>query len=149
MTRSLPIFPASNVVALRILPGETNIEAWLGRFALDPLLHRYTALVVSALPAEVRHDLMSDRNFHLCDYEPRAGVGFVVPMRIAHKNRASRSVVLKRTLRHRSDAFVKWLIAHELAHAFLRHGGRWPGEDAEEAADGLAAEWGFPRPSFW
>jgi hypothetical protein len=38
------------------------------------------------------------------------------------------------------------VIAHELAHAHLRNGGRHPEEDPEHAADSLAADWGFPRP---
>jgi hypothetical protein len=69
-----------------------------------------------------------------------------VPVASPRRNRPARSVVLKRTLRHRPLAFVRWLIAHEVAHAHLRHGGRWPGEDPEHAADALAADWGFPRP---
>ena len=63
--------------------------------------------------------------------------------------RSSRSVVLKRTLRRGPTDFVRYVIAHELAHAHLRNGGRYPGEDPEAAADALAAEWGFPRPSKW
>ena len=51
------------------------------------------------------------------------------------------ALVLKRTLRQRPVKFVRWLIAHEVAHAHLRHAGRWPGEDPESAADGLAATW--------
>ena len=54
--------------------------------------------------------------------------------------------ILKRTLRSRPDGFIKWVIAHELAHAHLRNAGRWPGEDPERAADAVAAEWGFARP---
>ena len=42
--------------------------------------------------------------------------------------------------------FLGSLLAHELAHAYLRNEGRWPGDDPEAAADALAAEWGFPRP---
>jgi len=57
-----------------------------------------------------------------------------------------RSVVLKRTLRYRPEEFVRYVIAHELAHAHLRNGGRSPGEDPEVAADSLAEAWGFPRP---
>jgi len=54
--------------------------------------------------------------------------------------------VLKRTLRLRPQPFVRYVIAHELAHAHLRNRGRWEAEDPEHAADALAAEWGFPRP---
>ena len=60
--------------------------------------------------------------------------------------RPGRSVVLKRTTKRRSVPFARWVIAHELAHAYLRHGGRFPNEDPEHAADSLAAEWGFPKP---
>jgi predicted SprT family Zn-dependent metalloprotease len=56
-------------------------------------------------------------------------------------------VVLKRTLLFRSVAFTRYIIAHELAHAHLRNRGRTDQEDPEFAADSLAADWGFPRPS--
>ena len=123
-----------------------DIDPWLAHFQLDAFVHRHAAVVLAGIPSAVREDLMGDPNFHLCDYEPTPGVMMQVPMRLPDKNRASRSIVLKRTLRHRSEAFVTWLIAHEFAHAHLRHGGRTPGEDPEIAADALAAEWGFPKP---
>jgi hypothetical protein len=132
-----------------VVHADTAIDRWLRPFRLDPFVHRYVAIVLSCLPEPVREDLMGDASFHLCDYEPGAGVTMSVPMRLPEKNRASRSVVLKRTLRHRSEPFVKWLIAHEFAHAHLRHGIRFPGEDPESAADALAAEWGFPKPMHW
>jgi hypothetical protein len=102
--------------------------------------------VVEALPAEVRADLMSDPAFVICDYEPDPTRSFQVPMGRPGVNGSGRSVVLKRTLRRREPAFVRWLIAHELAHAHLRNEGRHAGEDPEAAADALAADWGFPRP---
>ena len=88
---------------------------------------------------------MTDPHFTMCDYEPALGPACV---RIGRPGvrRPSRSVVLKRTLRRRPEDFVRWVIAHELAHAHLRNGGRHPGEDPEHAADALAADWGFPRP---
>jgi len=109
-------------------------------------VHLHVAAVLAALPAAVRDDLVEDPNFWLCDYEPGPGVVMHVPMAAPGRNRAGRSVVLKRTLRLRSECFVRWLIAHELAHAHLRHAGRFPGEDPETAADALAAEWSFARP---
>jgi hypothetical protein len=125
---------------------DSKIDRWLTNFRLDPFVHRYVAIVLTEIPELVRDDLMDDPGFHLVDYEPGTGVTMNVPMRVPMKNRASRSVVLKRTLRYRSEAFVKWLIAHEFAHAHLRHGIRFPGEDPESAADALASEWGFPKP---
>ena len=59
----------------------------------------------------------------------------------------SRCVVLKRRLANCLEAFAYYVIAHELAHAYLRNGGWGEIEDAEAAADALAASWGFVRPS--
>ena len=124
-----------------------DLHAWLSRFELDGFLRPHVAAVFGALPPGVRADIVGDPQFHLCDYEPgRAGLH--VPVAAPGRGRPGRSVVLKRTLRHRPPPFVRWLIAHELAHAHLRHAGRWPGEDPEHAADALAAEWGFPKPGW-
>ncbi len=148
MSIPLPILAGATIARINQIGHHSDIEQWLGRFRLDPFVHRHVAMVLALLPGDVRADLMDDPSFHLCDYEPQAGVPFQVPMRLPDRNRASRSVVLKRTLRNRSEPFTKWLIAHELAHAHLRHGGRTPGEDPEYAADALAAEWGFPKPGW-
>ena len=124
-----------------------EIDSWLRPFALDERLHLHTAEVVASLPPNVRADLMGDPAFSMCDYEPGPGVVFHVPVRFPAPARGpGRAVVLKRTLRARPETFVRWVIAHELAHAHLRNGGRWPDEDPEVAADGLAADWGFPKP---
>jgi hypothetical protein len=123
-----------------------EILHWLSGFGLEGSLHDHVAAVVERLPGQVREDFMNDPSFCLFDYEPGPGVVMRVPVGLPGRRRASRSVVLKRTLRRRPEPFVRWLIAHELAHAHLRNAGRWPGEDPEFAADALAAEWGFPRP---
>jgi signal-transduction protein with cAMP-binding, CBS, and nucleotidyltransferase domain len=39
-----------------------------------------------------------------------------------------------------------YIIAHELAHAYLRNGGWGDLADPEASADALAASWGFIRP---
>jgi hypothetical protein len=129
-----------------ILVMHEEIERWLRQFGLDQLLHFHTAQVLASLPESVRDDLMRDPHFILSDYEPRHGQSFHVPVSIPRKGLASRSVVLKRTLRSRQPDFVNYVIAHELAHAHLRNAGRWPGDDPEQAADALAETWGFPRP---
>lgn len=125
----------------------SDIDRWLRPFALDEHLHVHTVEVVASLPSRVRDDLMSDPAFSMCDYEPGPGVVYHVPVKFASASKPARSVVLKRTLRARPVDFVRWVIAHELAHAHLRNAGRWPGEDPEHAADALAEGWGFPRPS--
>lgn len=122
-----------------------DIERWLSRFGLDAFLHEQVTHVLTALPTAVRCDIVEDPTFVVCDYEP--GTMMQVPVRVPGPSGHSRSVVLKRTLRRRPAAFVRWLIAHELAHAHLRNGGRWEGDDPEHAADALAAAWGFPKPS--
>ena len=122
-----------------------RLEQWLDGFALDVELRRQVAHVLSALPAGVRSDLVEDPGFRVSDYEPGLGVMQVL-VGLPGRRAPSRSVVLKRTLRRRPVAFVRWVIAHELAHAHLRNGGREPGEDPEFAADALASDWGFPPP---
>jgi hypothetical protein len=124
------------------------IDSYLDRFTLDATLRPHVAEVFAALPEHVRGDFMGDPTFLLCDYEPALTAAHI---RVAAPGRGgpSRSVVLKRTLRRRPVGFVRYVIAHELAHAHLRNGGRTPGEDPEFAADDLAADWGFPKPAAW
>jgi hypothetical protein len=123
-----------------------ELHTWVAGFGLDVFLSTHVAGVLSLLPGDVRHDLVSDPRFILADYEPAPGYIAQIPVGLPARNCASRSVVLKRSLRRRPESFVKYVIAHELAHAHLRNGGRWPGDDPESAADALAAAWGFPRP---
>ena len=123
-----------------------GVTAWLAAFKLEPTLHGHVARVIAALPNAVREDFVSDPGFVLCDYEPAVGGVVCVPLRLGSARRPARAVVLKRTLRRRPVGFIRWVIAHELAHAHLRNRGRFEGEDPEHAADSLAADWGFPRP---
>jgi len=122
------------------------IDDWLLPFGLAAPLRQHVADVVAALPLEIREDLIGDPAFRFSDYEPGNNVVALIPVSAPRRRRPSRSVVLKRTLRHRPAAFIQYVIAHELAHAHLRNGGRWEGDDPERAADALAAEWGFTRP---
>jgi hypothetical protein len=125
---------------------DERIVRWLAAFRLDAFLHGHVARVLALMPEPVRADLLGDPAFLLSDYEPIAGLAQPVLVRMTAKGGAGRSVVLKRTLRRRPEPFVRYIIAHEFAHAYLRNAGRWPGDDPEQAADALAAEWGFPRP---
>lgn len=124
----------------------SDINHWLTSFGLDETLASHAAVVIARLSVEVRDDLVNDPSFRLMDYDPTPGKMTHVPVAAPRARAAARSVLLKRTLRHRPAPFVRWVIAHELAHAHLRNAGRWPGEDPEHAADALAAQWGFPRP---
>lgn len=126
-------------------PVTPPLDDWLASFALEPFLHTHVAAVVTALPPDVLHDFRSDPAFSFCDYEP-SHLPAHIPLRSPSARGPSRCVVLKRTLRKRPEEFIRWVIAHELAHAHLRNAGRHEGEDPEHAADSLAADWGFPRP---
>jgi hypothetical protein len=123
-----------------------DVDSWLNGFELDEFVRSHVLNVLATLPGDVRSDLMDDPSFFLSDYEPMPGRAFHVRVASPLARSASRSVVLKRTLRHRPIDFVRWVIAHELAHAHLRNAGRFPGEDPERAADALAEQWGHPRP---
>src|SRR6476469_807189 len=117
------------------------IEGFLARFELHEALEPHVAEVLSRLPSAVLRAFVEDPAFQMCDYEPGPrGTRMHVRVQLG-----GRTVILKRTLRSRPDPFIKGVIAHELAHAHLRNGGRWPGEDPERAADALAADWGFAR----
>ena len=128
-----------------------QVEKWLLNFELDASLLPHIAEVFIAMPCEVRDDLMGDPAFVLTDFEPGYGRSFQVnvgmpTLTAPGKPGGSRAVVFKRRMWRRDVAFIRWVIAHELAHAHLRNEGRFPGDDPEEAADALAGMWGFPRP---
>ncbi len=123
-----------------------SLDQWIAGFRLDEFLCAHVARVFATLPGAVRDGLVNDPSFTLCDYEPGPGVVAQILVGSPGRKGGSRSVVLKRTLRRRPVEFVRYVIAHELAHAHLRNAGRWPGDDPEHAADALAAEWGYPRP---
>ncbi len=102
--------------------------------------------VLDALPANVRNDLLGDPRFRMTldDFVP--GEGRTVWMACPEPGgNGSRCVVLKPRLADCREAFAHYVIAHELAHAYLRNGGWGDITDAEEAADAVAASWGFPK----
>ncbi len=123
------------------------LAAYLEPFdELERLRNRVLA-VLSALPREVRRDLLEDPRFRMTldDFVPGHGrtVWLACP---GPGGNGSRCVVLKRRLADCPEAFAHYVIAHELAHAYLRHGGWEDIADPEAAADAVAASWGFPKP---
>ena len=122
--------------------------AYLEPFAeLAPLDERVLA-VLRALPTAVQRDLLEDSRFRIAldDFVPNEGrtVWLACP---APGGNGSRCVVLKPRLADCPETFAHYVIAHELAHAYLRHGGWGDVADPEAAADALAASWGFPKPA--
>lgn len=116
-------------------------------FAEYPELQRRVLWVLENLPSEVQRDFLDDARFgvELDNYQPGIGWTLFMPTP-GPPGQGSRRVVLRPRLNHTSEPFALYVIAHEFAHAFLRNGGWGTITDIEEAADALAASWGFNRP---
>ena len=125
-----------------------SIEAFLEPFAEHPVLCQRLLFVLERLPEEVRLDFFEDERFEITidNYQPGIGWSFLMPTP-GLPGRGSRCVVLRPKLSTVSEDFAWYVIAHEFAHAFLRNGGWGEITDVEDAADALAAAWGFPRPT--
>jgi len=113
-----------------------------------PVLFRRSLQVLQVLPEDVQQDFLQDPRFRLTfeDYQPDRGWTLWLPTP-GGPGEGTRCVVLRLRLNDCHPEFAAWVIAHELAHAFLRNGGWNEISDPEEAADALAKSWGFPRPS--
>ena len=104
--------------------------------------------VLRALPQLVQNDFLTDPCFtvSLDNFVPGAGsTVFMASPEGADDH--SRSVVLRPRLSECHEEFAHYVIAHEFAHAFLRNGPWGEITDIEDAANALAASWGFPRPT--
>ena len=103
--------------------------------------------VLAVLPDEVRRDLFEDSRFRMTLDDCAPGKGRTVWLACPGTDgNGSRCVVLKPKLADCDEAFAKYVIAHELAHAYLRNGGWGEINDPEDAADAMAANWGFTKP---
>lgn len=121
--------------------------AYLTPFSDHPTLQRRVQYVLQRLPDEVQRDFLEDHRFQVTidNYQPGVGWSFLMPLPGQGDN-GSRCVVLRVKLADAPEAFAWYVIAHEFAHAYLRNGGWGEITDIEEAADALAASWGFHRP---
>ncbi len=117
-------------------------------FADYPRLQERVVSVLQALPEEVQRDFLEDPRFGTAidNYEPAKGWTLFMPTP-GPPGQGTRCVVLRPKLETASESFTKYIIAHEFAHAFLHNGGWGEITDVEEAADALAASWGFYKPS--
>ena len=114
----------------------------------EPVLRLRVVNVLVAIPQDVVAGLLKDPCFQIAidNHVPGRGgtVWMACPGDVVWKG--SRSVVLKRRLADGVETFAHYVIAHELAHAHLWNGSWGEITDPEQAADALAASWGFPRP---
>ncbi len=122
-------------------------SAYLAAFNQHQPLRQRVLHVLTTLPREVQQDFLDDPRFVVMvdNYVPGAGstVFMAVP---GGTGDGSRSVVLKPKLSDCQEAFAHYVIAHEFAHAYLRNGPWGEITNAEDAANALAAAWGFPMP---
>ena len=146
MIRALPIL---NEVPGSI--GTTSIDSLASqveRFIDQEPIKTRLVTVLSAIPQPVVRDLLEDPRFRIALDDFVSGRGRTVWLcSPAPGGRGSRSVVLKRRLGECPTAFAHYVIAHELAHAYLRNGAWGDIADPEQAADALAASWGFSKPT--
>lgn len=120
----------------------------LEAFADYPQLLDRVRRVLRSLPQAVQQDFMEDTTFRITleDFTPGKGWKLFMACPTAC-GMVSRCVVLRCKLDYAPERFADYVIAHEFAHAFLRNGGWGAISDIEEAADALAASWGFRRPA--
>lgn len=137
---------------------DSNFDSLLQAFDAEDPLRKRVESVLRALPCDVIEDFLADPKLHIHPIDRKAtqsqrrtlvseqssSLAFLTLP--GKDGRSSRCITLKRKLASDPLVFCYYVIAHELAHAHL-HNGRW-GEilDREEAADALAAEWGFVKP---
>ena len=105
-------------------------------------------VVLERLPVVVQRDFLDDSRFTVSLDNYAVGRGWTLLMRPPGcVGESSRCVVLRPRLADCSEEFAHYVIAHEFAHAYLRNGGWDEITDVEDAADALAASWGFVRPT--
>jgi hypothetical protein len=144
-----PSDPLIDVSVPSDLVSLTSVREYVERAIDEPTLVARVVHVLWTIPQDIVASLLNDPCFQIAidNHVPGRGgtVWMACPGDITWKG--SRSVVLKRRLVDCAHDFAHYVIAHELAHANLWNGAWGDITDPEEAADALAASWGFPRPA--
>lgn len=123
-----------------------HFDSYLQPFCEYPTLQRRILQVLISLPDPVQQDFLLDPRFRIEIDNYRPGKGWTLWMPTpGPPGQGSRCVVLRPKLDQADERFALYVIAHEFAHAFLRNGGWGEITDVEDAADALAAVWGFTR----
>lgn len=123
------------------------LSSFVARFIQHPPLQERITAVLQTLPREVVQDLLHDHRFTMVAYDPAdvPQTRFHIPLP-GRGDAGSRMIAWKTSLAYAPLDFANYVIAHEFAHAYLRNRGRTHNEDPEDAADALAAEWGYDKP---
>lgn len=142
-----PVFRTARHDSLNNPENFMRFAAYLAPFSEHPVLQLRVLHVLQSLPREVQQDFLDDRRFRITldNYHPERGWSFLMPAP-GVGGKGSRCIVLRLKLADASELFAWYVIAHEFAHAYLRNGGWGEITDIEEAADAMAAAWGFRRP---
>lgn len=129
--------------------GREFLREYVQRAINDPVLVLRVVDVLSTIPPDIVADLLCDPCFQIAIDNHVPGRGGTVWMACPGDRpwKGSRTVVLKRRLVDSGEAFAHYVIAHEIAHAHLWNGAWGQITNPEEAADALAASWGFQRPT--
>lgn len=123
-------------------------EPYIRDFVHCPPLGERVLHVLRSLPEVVQRDFLDDPRFRVTVEQYVEGRGWTVFMNVPGAvGSGSRSVVLRPKLATATEEYAHWVIAHEFAHAFLRHGDGGDTTHLERDADATAAEWGFARPA--
>ncbi len=124
-----------------------QLSTFVDRYIAHPILRERIIAVLESLPIEVVQDLLNDGRFTMVVDDPKDGrqTRFHIPLP-GVGDEGSRMIAWKISLAEAPLDFANYVIAHEFAHAFLRNRGRTRDEDPEDAADALAAQWGYDKP---
>ncbi|QDT06088.1 hypothetical protein K227x_44950 [Rubripirellula lacrimiformis] len=126
---------------------DRSVDDLLQSFAPEDPLRGRVHLVLTAIPEEVQIDFLRDPRFSITKLHFEGGFGTKLYIAFPSPDgTGSRCVALKPRLSDCAEPFGLYIIAHELAHAYLRNGPWGDVADPEDAADALAAHWGFPKP---
>lgn len=125
-----------------------SVREYVERAIENPTIQMRVVMVLATMPREIVAGLLNDPCFRIAidNHVPGRGGSVWMACPGDHVWKGSRTVVLKKRLADAAENFAHYVIAHELAHAHLWNGPWGEISDAEEAADALAASWGFSRP---
>lgn len=120
---------------------EQNNKVWVE--IRSKRVYRLFCEVWEALPPSSKA-LALQRISQITDVNSSAGVAQDKSGRTIFRAKANQIQLFSRRLHKHENNFIKYVIAHEIAHAIYHDKQRV--EDTEDFSDTVAREWGYPRP---